>query len=299
LWPSLEGVAKKLLQLLVALILSKLAMAVALAVAASSAVGVGSGGEVTALPPPEVFAEDPGGSVTQAVGVLLAAVAAFGVSAFSPLLVSRLLPLAEAAVVAQGVRGMPVRGVSQAASLAYYSQVLSGPRLARLAQGGSASAVRRGLPPDGPPPDAGGVRPPVSPGPSSSPEPAGGGAGLRGPGDRQARWRPVPNQQETSVQPGAGRPVPNQPVGGGDGAGIAGTTGPAPARPAGVEGASGAAGGRAARPPGPRAQPDSGTAVGHGPVAVGPAPPMSSSGLPRPRSQQVLGSAGPVGGDLG
>jgi hypothetical protein len=68
LWPSLEGVAKKLLQLLVALILSKLAMAVALAVAASAAVGAGSGGEITALPPPEVFAEDPGGSVTQAVG---------------------------------------------------------------------------------------------------------------------------------------------------------------------------------------------------------------------------------------
>jgi hypothetical protein len=299
LWPSLEGVAKKLLQLLVALILSKLAMAVALAVAASSAVGAGSGGEVTALPPPEVFAEDPGGSVTQAVGVLLAAVAAFGVSAFSPLLVTRLLPLAEAAVVAQGVRGMPVRGVSQAASLAYYSQVLSGPRLARLAQGGSASAVRRGLPPDGPPPDSGGVRPPVSPGPSSSPGPAGGGTGARGPGDRQARWRPVPNQQETSVQPGAGRPVPNQPVAGRGGATTTGPASAAPARPAGAEGASGAAVRSATRSPDPPVRPDSGTAVGNGPVAVEAAPPMSRSGLPRPRSQQVLGSAGPVGGELG
>src|SRR3546814_16590964 len=66
---------------------------VALAVAAAAAVGAGSGAEVTALPEPEVFAEDPGGSVTNAVGILLPAAAAFGVSAFSPLLIARLLPL--------------------------------------------------------------------------------------------------------------------------------------------------------------------------------------------------------------
>ena len=49
----------------------------------------------TALPAPEVVSEDPGGSVTQAVGILLAAVAAFGVSAFSPLVIAKLLPITE------------------------------------------------------------------------------------------------------------------------------------------------------------------------------------------------------------
>lgn len=108
LWPATKGASRKLLDLLVALILSKLVIAIALAVAAAAAVGAGSGGEVTALPRPEVFAEDPGGSVTQAVGILLTAAAAFGVSAFSPLLIARLLPLTEAAVVAHGVKGGPV-----------------------------------------------------------------------------------------------------------------------------------------------------------------------------------------------
>jgi hypothetical protein len=135
LWPALQDVARKLLYLLVALILSKLAMAVALSVAAAAAVGTGSGGEVTALPEPEVFAEDPGGSVTQAVGILLAAVSAFGVAAFSPLTVAKLLPMTEAAIVGQGLRGMPVRGAQQAASTAYYSQMLSSMRLRRLAHG--------------------------------------------------------------------------------------------------------------------------------------------------------------------
>jgi type IV secretion system protein TrbL len=213
LWPSLEGVAKKLLQLLVALILSKLAMAVALAVAASAAVGAGSGGEITALPPPEAFAEDPGGSVTQAVGVLLAAVAAFGISAFSPLLVSRLLPMAEAAVVAQGIRGMPVRAGTQAASLAYYGQGLTGIRLARLAQAGSAAITAT----PGPPGSAlsGG---PSGPGPGSPLPPGrGGGGGGRPP----AVWRPVPNQPDPAPVAGAAVAAPTGAPAGSTAAGLA------------------------------------------------------------------------------
>lgn len=149
LWPALRGTGRKLLELLVALIVSKLVVAVALAVAAAAAVGAGSGGEVTALPAPEVMAENPGGSVTQAVGILLAATAAFGVAAFSPLLVARLLPIAEAAVVAQGIRGGPVRAGQQALSLRYYTQVGSRSRLTSLATsqpaaGGPASGVGAG-----------------------------------------------------------------------------------------------------------------------------------------------------------
>lgn len=139
LWPALRGIGRKLLELVVALVLSKLVIAVALAVAAAAMVGVGSGGEVTALPPPEAVAEDPGGSVTQAVGILLAAMAAFGVAAFSPLLIAKLMPLTEAALVAQGVRGGPMRAGQQAMSLGYYTRA-GGNRISQVAGARGAGA---------------------------------------------------------------------------------------------------------------------------------------------------------------
>ncbi len=141
LWPATKGAARKLLELLCALIVSKLVIAVALAVAAAAAVGSGSGGEVTSLPTPEVFAEDPGGSVTQAVGILLAAASAFGVAAFSPLLIARLLPITEAAVVAQGVRGGPVRAGHQGMMVANTAQMVSGRRLGQLAAAKAGAGV--------------------------------------------------------------------------------------------------------------------------------------------------------------
>ncbi|WCO67963.1 type IV secretion system protein [Iamia majanohamensis] len=155
LWPATKGASRKLLDLLVALILSKLVIAVALSVAAAAAVGTGSGGEVTALPEPESFAEDPGGSVTQAVGILLTAAAAFGVAAFSPLLVARLLPLTEAALVAQGIPGSPVRAGHQGLMMANTMQMVTGRRYSQIAGGeaggGEAAGAGAGPPGDGPP----------------------------------------------------------------------------------------------------------------------------------------------------
>lgn len=152
LWPATRGASRKLLDLLVALILSKLVIAVALSVAAAAAVGTGSGGEVTALPEPEIFAEDPGGSVTQAVGILLTAAAAFGVSAFSPLLIARLLPMTESALVAQGIRSGPMRATHQGMMAANTVQMVSGRRYSQIANGrasvgagaGSTQAVGAG-----------------------------------------------------------------------------------------------------------------------------------------------------------
>lgn len=142
LWPAVRGAGRKLLELLVALIVSKLVVAVALAIAAAAVVGAGSGGEVTALPAPEVVAQNPGGSVAQAVGILLAATAAFGVAAFSPLLVARLLPLTEGAVVASGIRGGPARAGQQAMMVRNYTQGGGRSRLTTLAssQPGGAGA---------------------------------------------------------------------------------------------------------------------------------------------------------------
>lgn len=147
LWPATKGASRKLLDLLVALIVSKLVIAVALAVAAAAAVGAGSGGAVTALPRPEVFAEDPGGSVTQAVGILLTAAAAFGVSAFSPLLIARLLPMTEAAVVAHGIKGGPVRAGHQGMMMANTAQMVSGRRHSQIANGRAATSAGAGAPP--------------------------------------------------------------------------------------------------------------------------------------------------------
>ena len=144
LWPALKGSGRKLVELLVALIVSKLVIAVARAVAAAAAVGAGSGGEVTALAPPEVVAESPGGSVGQAVGILLAAGAAFGVAAFSPLLVTKLLPFTEAAIVAHGIRSGPMRAGQQAMSAGYYAQA-SKARLSTLASHPPAGAAAGAL----------------------------------------------------------------------------------------------------------------------------------------------------------
>ncbi|HET7487953.1 MAG TPA: hypothetical protein VFJ85_08495 [Acidimicrobiales bacterium] len=123
-WPALRSAGRKLIELLVALVVSKLVIALALSVAAAAAVGAGQAQSANAPPAPEVQASSSeGASVGQAVGILLAAGAAFGVAAFSPLLVTRLLPLTEAAMVAHGVRGMPVRAGQQAMSASYYAQM--------------------------------------------------------------------------------------------------------------------------------------------------------------------------------
>jgi hypothetical protein len=145
LWPATKGASRKLLDLLVALIVSKLVIAIALAVAAAAAVGSGTGGQVSALPTPETFAQNPGGSVAQAAGILLTAAAAFGVSAFSPILIARLLPLTEAAVVAHGVKGGPVRAGHQGMMMANTVQMVSGRRHSQIANGGVSAGA--GSPP--------------------------------------------------------------------------------------------------------------------------------------------------------
>lgn len=276
-WPSFEGVAKRTGQLLLALILSKLVMALALAVAAAAAVGAGTGGAVTELPEPEVADSAPDNiveSVTQGVGILLAASTAFGVAAFSPLLAVRLLPLAEAAIVAQGIRGMPLRGAQQSLNMAYYSQVLGHGRMRQLTRGG------------------GGPQPPGSP-PAPSPSGSGGGPGSprgpspRGPGQGARRVPnrddPAPTHQGTrhgrddgSGRGAAGTARTAAPGAGSGAAGGAGAGGAA----AGAAGAGVAAAGavkRAGQAPGERASQavDSATATSSGSGGAGPASPRA------------------------
>jgi len=212
LWPALRGIGRKLLELLVALILSKLVIAVALAVSAAAMVGAGSGGEVTALPAPEVVAEDPGGSVTQAFGILLAAMAAFGVSAFSPMLITKLMPITEAAVVASGVKGAPVRTGQQALSMASYTRIARG-------GGGAIGAGTTGASSAG---AAGGASSAAAvAGPPGVAVAVGGaavGAASTGAGAATAvaTRRPSGGQQAGSGGPGRTLPGPSQDQGGDD-----------------------------------------------------------------------------------
>jgi hypothetical protein len=223
LWPALKGVGQKLLRLLCGLILAKLAMAVALSVAAAAAVGTGSGGEVTSLPEPEVFAEDPGGSVTQAVGILLAATAAFGVAAFMPFFVAKLLPLAEEAAVAQGLRSGPVRAAQQGMSMAYYAETI--PRLAERFQSKK-----------GPKPS----RPPMA---TSSPSTS----GRKGLNASQSRPRALPAGPSSAGALGMGaRPMPSGPGSSPPGSGA----GPVASGAAGAGAGGGSGAGAAAGPVG-------------------------------------------------
>lgn len=93
------------------------------------------------------------------MGILLTAAAAFGVAAFSPLLVARLLPITEAALVAQGVAGSPVRAGHQGLMMANTLQMVTGRRCSQLASGkaGSGEAGGAGAGPQGgaPPPGTG------------------------------------------------------------------------------------------------------------------------------------------------
>ena len=231
-WPATQAASRKLVDLLVALIVSKLVIAVALAVAAAAVVGVGSGGEVTALPAPEVASLDPGGSVTQAVGILLAAVAAFGVSAFSPLLIARLLPVSEAAAIASGVKGGPVRAAHQAGMMANTAQMVSGLRYRQIA------AERTG----------------DDPACSSDPGPGPGDGPDSGPASRVASGPPVrpapgsgdPSAGGRTAGPAAGAASPTAGSGGaGAGAGGAAAAGAGPAGAAAAAAAAGSSGGAA------------------------------------------------------
>lgn len=115
-WPAARGVLRRTVELLLAVIVSKFVICVALAVGAAALGGAGSAGRAT------------GGPAAATLGTLLSGAAVLALAAFSPFLVLRLIPFAEAAVVAHGVSRSPLRG-AQAGAMAVYS----GHSLARLA----------------------------------------------------------------------------------------------------------------------------------------------------------------------
>lgn len=130
LWPPVRGIARRLVELLAAVILSKLVIAVAIAVGVAALTG-------------PLEATGPEGSAAATTGGLVVAVAVLCLAAFAPFVVLRLVPVAEGAALAAGISRGPARTATAAVS--YASTTASVARLAgpsRLAgSGGGATRV--------------------------------------------------------------------------------------------------------------------------------------------------------------
>lgn len=169
-WPAARGAWKRLAELGIALIASKFVIALALGLGAAALAGGGpANGDLGTQ-----AGLDLAGLLTGASLMLLAA--------FSPFVVLRLLPIVEAAVVAQGISRLPVRAAQTATQVGYYGQGLSrmaGARAATTSAATSAATGESGRSPDptttdGRPPSG---RPPRGPGQSSPPGRASSPAG--------------------------------------------------------------------------------------------------------------------------
>jgi hypothetical protein len=112
-WPTLRGMARHTIELLAALILAKPVIALALSV------GVGALGGVGATGTPGDGLIDNG---LAEFGTLVVGIITFGLAAFMPYLVYRLIPVVAAATVAAGVASGPLRAASTGMQFQYYAQ---------------------------------------------------------------------------------------------------------------------------------------------------------------------------------
>jgi hypothetical protein len=147
-WPSARGFLRKTVEILVAVILSKFVICVALAVGVA---GLSGAGQADAAG--EGIASDAGAGM----GTLLVGAVLLGLAAFSPFLVLKLIPVAESALVAQGISRGPAHAAQTGMST--YSTGRSVARLSGSGATGSSSIA-------------------AVPSTASMPLPAPGGAGV-------------------------------------------------------------------------------------------------------------------------
>ncbi len=160
-WPGAKGAFRKLVELGLALIVSKFAIALALGLGAAALGGGGAGNLGSPGPNPN----DIGTQAGYTLGALVVGAGLILLASFSPFIILKILPIFEGAVVAQGIAGSPARGAQQTMQTAYYGKALKD----KLAGGGSG-------PSGGPAPTGG------SPGGGGS----GGGGTPSAPADRIA-----------------------------------------------------------------------------------------------------------------
>jgi type IV secretion system protein TrbL len=136
MWPAARGALRKVVELLVATILSKLVICIAISVGVAALAGAGTAGAGAGL----------GDGASASLGTLLIGTAILGLAAFAPFVVLKIMPVAEAALVAHGVSRGPTRAAQTGMSTAYSASMLR--RLAGssagAAGGGPAGAVAAG-----------------------------------------------------------------------------------------------------------------------------------------------------------
>lgn len=119
-WPVLAGAWHQLCRIGIALIVSKFAIALALGLGAAALSGGGPGNLASPGPNPN----DVGSQAGLTVAGLVVGASLMVLAAFAPFVVLKLLPVFEAAVVAQGISRGPLRAGQTAAQTAYYAQGL-------------------------------------------------------------------------------------------------------------------------------------------------------------------------------
>lgn len=118
-WPAIAGMRRRVLELLAGLVFSKLAIAMALSVGLGALGGIGE----TAAPADPATAA---GSGFAEFGTMVVGVITFGLAAFMPFLVMKLIPIVEAAVVAQGISSAPTRAAQTGLQYSYYFAGVNG-----------------------------------------------------------------------------------------------------------------------------------------------------------------------------
>lgn len=116
-WPAAKGVLRRMVELLIAIILSKLVIAIAISIGVAALSGAG-----TASAPADSAPVD---ELAAGMGNLFVGTAILAMAAFAPFLLLKLIPMAEAALVAQGVSRSPVRGAQSAMSNVHHAQSMS------------------------------------------------------------------------------------------------------------------------------------------------------------------------------
>lgn len=174
-WPAAKGLLRRLIELMLAVIISKLVISIALAVGVAALGGAGGAAGPSA---------GTGEWAAQGLGTLVVGTSIICLAAFSPFMVLKLIPMAEGALVAQGMSRAPMNTARSGMSTAYY-----GRSMGRLAGGqgnqgasGDAPPQDASAPPFGPTGDAGASGPAGATGDVGTPGASASGGGGAGAG---------------------------------------------------------------------------------------------------------------------
>ncbi|HVT77857.1 MAG TPA: hypothetical protein VHD87_12565 [Acidimicrobiales bacterium] len=115
LWPVARGFLRKTVEILLAVIVSKFVISIALAIGVAALSGAGSAGG----------GQNANASAGASLGTLLVATVLLGLAAFSPFIVLKLVPIAEGALLAQGISRGPARAAQTGMSTYSSTRMIS------------------------------------------------------------------------------------------------------------------------------------------------------------------------------